>query len=42
MDVTNLSGDVVSLYELGMLVKETWSDKWSPKFYFFTAGNLYT
>ena len=42
MDVTNQNGEVVQLYELGMLVKEVREDKWKPKMYFFTSGNLWS
>ena len=31
----------MQLYELGMLVKEVREEKWKPKMYFFTAGNLW-
>lgn len=42
MDVANQNGDVVQLYELGLLIKEIREEKWAPKFYFFTAGDFWS
>ena len=42
MDITNQNGELVQIYELGMLIKEVREDKWKPKMYFFTAGNLWS